>query len=171
MDYIPKHVDRGCALQEQFLNGKVLIFKKKRRKNSRTLNGHRQVSYLQLVNKVYHSAAEAVPLILSSIFLNAGTYRPADHGHSRLETSSRDQIMTLQISLIVYALLSRGAHGAGRQSTASPSRQLDCVISLQTCSSSYLHEERQQTLLRAMYMPPCIHELHPCTADMHSLSV
>ena len=30
-------------LQEQFLNGKVLIFKKRRRKNSRRLNGHRQV--------------------------------------------------------------------------------------------------------------------------------
>ena len=34
-------------LQEQFLNGKVLIFKKRRRKNSRRLNGHRQVSLLQ----------------------------------------------------------------------------------------------------------------------------
>ena len=31
-------------LQEQFLNGKVLVFKKRRRKNSRRLNGHRQVS-------------------------------------------------------------------------------------------------------------------------------
>lgn len=31
------------GLQEQFLNGKVLIFKKRRRKNSRRLNGHRQV--------------------------------------------------------------------------------------------------------------------------------
>lgn len=30
-------------MQEQFLNGKVLIFKKRRRKNSRRLNGHRQV--------------------------------------------------------------------------------------------------------------------------------
>ena len=30
--------------QEQFLDGKVLIFKKRRRKNSRRLNGHRQVS-------------------------------------------------------------------------------------------------------------------------------
>ena len=32
------------GLQEQFLNGKVLIFKKRRRKNSRRLNGHRQVN-------------------------------------------------------------------------------------------------------------------------------
>lgn len=31
-------------VQEQFLNGKVLIFKKRRRKNSRRLNGHRQVN-------------------------------------------------------------------------------------------------------------------------------
>jgi ribosomal protein L21 len=34
---------RSCA-QEQFLDGKVLIFKKRRRKNSRRLNGHRQVN-------------------------------------------------------------------------------------------------------------------------------
>ena len=36
-------------LQEQFLNGKVLIFKKRRRKNSRRLNGHRQVSPCVLI--------------------------------------------------------------------------------------------------------------------------
>ena len=32
-----------CCLQEQFLDGKVLIFHKRRRKNSRRLRGHRQV--------------------------------------------------------------------------------------------------------------------------------
>ncbi|KAK2079998.1 hypothetical protein QBZ16_002393 [Prototheca wickerhamii] len=31
-----------AAVEEQFLDGKVLIFKKRRRKNSRRLNGHRQ---------------------------------------------------------------------------------------------------------------------------------
>ncbi|DBA77466.1 hypothetical protein WJX77_008205 [Trebouxia sp. C0004] len=31
-----------AVVEEQFLNGKVLIFKKRRRKNSRRLNGHRQ---------------------------------------------------------------------------------------------------------------------------------
>lgn len=31
-----------AIVEEQFLNGKVLIFKKRRRKNSRRLNGHRQ---------------------------------------------------------------------------------------------------------------------------------
>lgn len=36
-----------CVMQEQFLNGKVLIFKKRRRKNSRRMNGHRQVSSLK----------------------------------------------------------------------------------------------------------------------------
>jgi hypothetical protein len=39
-------------LQEQFLNGKVLIFKKRRRKNSRRLNGHRQVFAYMLIKKV-----------------------------------------------------------------------------------------------------------------------
>ena len=67
IDSISMHADQGYALQEQFLNGKVLIFKKKRRKNSRTLNGHRQVSYLQLADKVYHKAVEAVPLMLISV--------------------------------------------------------------------------------------------------------
>ncbi len=32
------------CLQEQFQDGKVLIFKKRRRKHSRRMNGHRQVS-------------------------------------------------------------------------------------------------------------------------------
>lgn len=32
----------SAIVEEQFLNGKVLIFKKRRRKNSRRLNGHRQ---------------------------------------------------------------------------------------------------------------------------------
>ena len=31
-----------AAVEEQFLDGKVLVFKKRRRKNSRRLNGHRQ---------------------------------------------------------------------------------------------------------------------------------
>jgi large subunit ribosomal protein L21 len=33
-------------VQEQFQDAKVLIFKKRRRKNSRRLKGHRQVSLL-----------------------------------------------------------------------------------------------------------------------------
>ncbi len=39
-------------LQEQFLNGKVLIFKKRRRKNSRRLNGHRQVLAYMLTEEM-----------------------------------------------------------------------------------------------------------------------
>ena len=31
-----------AVVEEQFLDGKVLVFKKRRRKNSRRLNGHRQ---------------------------------------------------------------------------------------------------------------------------------
>ena len=31
-----------ALVEEQFLDGKVLVFKKRRRKNSRRLNGHRQ---------------------------------------------------------------------------------------------------------------------------------
>jgi hypothetical protein len=41
------HVDPAhTGLQEQFQDAKVLIFKKRRRKNSRRLKGHRQVSDL-----------------------------------------------------------------------------------------------------------------------------
>lgn len=39
--YIPGVVVKA-AVEEQFLDGKVLIFRKRRRKNSRRLNGHRQ---------------------------------------------------------------------------------------------------------------------------------
>lgn len=39
--YIPE-ATVTAAVEEQFLDGKVLIFKKRRRKNSRRLNGHRQ---------------------------------------------------------------------------------------------------------------------------------
>ena len=41
----PHMFSKGVAglLQEQFQDAKVLIFKKRRRKNSRRLKGHRQV--------------------------------------------------------------------------------------------------------------------------------
>ncbi|EFN51459.1 hypothetical protein CHLNCDRAFT_140197 [Chlorella variabilis] len=39
--YVP-HAAVTAAVEEQFLDGKVLIFHKRRRKNSRRLRGHRQ---------------------------------------------------------------------------------------------------------------------------------
>jgi len=39
--YIP-NATVSAAIEEQFLDGKVIVFKKRRRKNSRRTNGHRQ---------------------------------------------------------------------------------------------------------------------------------
>ena len=50
--------------QEQFLDGKVLIFHKRRRKNSRRLKGHRQpLTTLRIleVTGIQEAAAPAVP--------------------------------------------------------------------------------------------------------------
>lgn len=45
-----------AAVEEQFQDGKVLIFKKRRRKNSRRLNGHRQdLTTLRILEIVQHS--------------------------------------------------------------------------------------------------------------------
>ena len=49
-----------CTLQEQFLDGKVLIFHKRRRKNSRRLRGHRQVGEAQQRAPVADVASFAV---------------------------------------------------------------------------------------------------------------
>lgn len=53
-----------AAVEEQFLDGKVLIFKKRRRKNSRRLKGHRQPLTTLRILDVHgiEEAAGAAPL-------------------------------------------------------------------------------------------------------------
>ena len=66
-----RSLDTGkCAgVQEQFQDGKVLIFKKRRRKNSRRLNGHRQVRRLTLGIQPVHGVPVLVRMHVALVHM------------------------------------------------------------------------------------------------------